>query len=47
MDTLGMQDQLDMISPFYTTFISTSFYFLQYCHLAYFCLKEMPFISYI
>lgn len=48
MDILGMQmiHDADDLS-FSTTFISTSCYFLQYCYLAHFCLKEMPFISYI
>jgi len=47
MDKFGMQGQLEIICPFSTTFISTCCYFLQYCHLAYFCLKGMPCISYI
>lgn len=36
MDKWGMQDQLDIICPFSAAFISTSFYFLQCCHLTFF-----------
>lgn len=39
--------ELKLISLFSTTCSSTSCYFLQYCHLAYFSLKEITCFSYI